>query len=190
MNSSARLIGYARISLSSQDEQMQLDALAQAGVSKRDIYSDKGVSGAKTSRPKLDQLLEDIEPGDTLVVFKLDRLGRNSGHVITMLSDLTERGINVRSVIDGLDTSTPTGRAMLGMLAIFAEMERGFIRERTRAGLIAAKAAGRVGGRPRSLDTLAAKTAQSHYDKGEKVADIAKSLKVSVPTIYRYLRGN
>lgn len=187
---SGRLIGYARISTTGQDEQLQLDALAAAGVATRDLYTDRGVSGAKTSRPKLDEMLDHVEPGDTLVVFKLDRLGRNSGHVITLLAQLVERGIFVRSISDGLDTKTPTGRAMLGMLAIFAEMERGFIQDRTRAGLASAKAQGRVGGRPRSLDSLAAKTAQSHYDGGQKVADIAKLLKVSVPTVYRYLKGD
>ncbi|WP_104193872.1 recombinase family protein [Cryobacterium sp. M25] len=185
-----RLIGYARISTTGQDEQLQLDDLAKAGVARRDIYTDRGVSGSKTSRPRLDRMLEDIEPGDTLVIYKLDRLGRNSGHVITLLAELVERGIYVRSISDGLDTTTPTGRAMLGMLAIFAEMERGFIQDRTRAGLASAKAQGRVGGRPRALDGLAAKTAQAHYDKGEKVADIANLLKVSVPTVYRYLKAS
>jgi DNA invertase Pin-like site-specific DNA recombinase len=184
-----RLIGYARVSTSAQDETLQLEALAGAQVQRRDIYVDKGVSGSKTTRPKLDEMLEHVEAGDTIIVYKLDRLGRNAGHVITLLDSLTKRGIFVRSIGDGLDTSTQTGEAMMGMLAIFARMELGFIRQRTRAGLATAKAKGRVGGRPRALDTKAAKIAQQQYDAGEKVADIAKTLKVSVPTVYRYLQS-
>lgn len=188
--STGRLIGYARCSTSAQDESLQLDSLKAAGVAKRDTYIDHGVSGAKASRPALDKMLADIEPGDTLVIWKLDRLGRSSAHTMMLMHELVERGIHVRSLSDGLDTTTPTGRAMLGMLAIFAEMERGFTRERTRAGLAAKKAQGVTGGRPRALDSLAARTAQEHYDKGEKVADIAKLLKVSVPTVYRYLSAD
>jgi len=185
-----RMIGYARVSTSAQDETLQLEALTtKGGVLRRDIYVDHGVSGSKTSRPQLDAMLEHVEPGDTIVVYKLDRLGRNAGHVITLLDDLTKRGIYVRSIGDGLDTSTETGEAMMGMLAIFAKMELDFIKQRTRSGLATAKAQGRTGGRPRSLDTKAAKIAQAEYDKGEKVADIAKALKVSVPTVYRYLQG-
>ena len=182
-----RLVGYARVSTTQQDEQLQIDALVAAGVARRDIYTDHGVSGSKTSRPQLDAMLTHLEPGDVLTVYKLDRIGRSSGHVITLLSDLVARGVHVHSVGDGLDTSTTTGRAMLGMLAIFAEMERSFISERTSAGLATAKASGRIGGRPRSLDSKAAKIAQAEYDKGESVKSIAKTLKVSAPTVYRYL---
>jgi DNA invertase Pin-like site-specific DNA recombinase len=182
-----RLIGYARVSTAVQDEQLQIDALLNAGVARRDIYTDHGVSGSKTSRPQLDAMLANLEPGDVLTVYKLDRIGRSSGHVITLLSELVARGIHVHSVGDGLDSTTTTGRAMLGMLAIFAEMERSFMSERTSAGLATAKASGRVGGRPRSLDSKAAKIAQAEYDKGESVKSIAKTLKVSAPTVYRYL---
>ena len=131
----------------------------------------------------------DIEAGDVIVVYRLDRLGRDAGHVITLLDKLTKAGVHVRSVCDGLDTTTPTGEAMLGMLAIFANMELGFIQQRTRSGLAAAKAQGRTGGRPRALDSKAAQIAQEQYNKGEKVADIAKALKVSEPTVYRYLNS-
>ena len=130
-----------------------------------------------------------IEAGNTIVVYKLDRLGRNAGHVITLLDTLTQKGIYVRSMKDGLDTSTSTGEAMMGILAIFAKMELDFIKQRTRSGLASAKAQWRTGGRKRALDSKAAKIAQEQYDKGEKVADIAKTLKVSVPTVYRYLQG-
>lgn len=185
-----RLIGYARVSTSEQDETMQIDALLKEGVQRRDIYVDRGVSGSKTSRPALDRMIAEIEPGDVLVLFKLDRLGRNAGHLVTLLDDLKSRGIYVRSVQDGLDSQTTMGAAMMGMLAILASVERSFIIERTRAGLASAKAQGNVGGRPRKLDSLAARTAQAHYDKGEKVSDIAKMLRVSVPTVYRYLNAS
>lgn len=190
-----RLVGYARVSTAAQDEQLQLDAFKALGIRKGDQYVDRGQSGSKTSRPKLDEMLADIEsgeiePGDSIVVYKLDRLGRNTGHVITLLADLRAKGIHVRSIGDGLDTTTDMGEAMMGILAIFAKVELGFIQQRTRAGLASAKAQGRVGGRPRSLDSKAAKIAQVEYDKGEKVADIAKTLKVSVPTVYRYLQGS
>ena len=190
-----RLIGYARVSSATQDEQLQLDEFKKLGIRRGDQYIDKGVSGTKTSRPKLDELLADIdrgdiESGDTIVVYKLDRLGRNTGHVITLLADLRSKGIHVRSIGDGLDTTTDMGEAMMGMLAIFAKVELGFIQQRTRSGLASAKAQGRIGGRPRSLDSKAATIAQSEYDRGEKVADIAKALKVSVPTVYRYLKGD
>src|SRR5690606_2726 len=125
--------------------------LDAAGIPKRDRYTDRGVSGSKTSRPEFDRMLEDVEPGDTIVVWKLDRLGRSSGHVMTVIDSLVKRGVHVRT-LDGVDTTTSTGRAMLGMLAVFAQMERDFIVERTVAGLASAKAQGRTGGRPPKLD--------------------------------------
>ena len=186
-----RLIGYARVSTKAQDETLQLDALTdpkQGNVQRRDIYIDHGVSGSKTSRPQLDAMLEHVDTGDTIVVFKLDRLGRNAGHVITLLDKLTTKGVFVRSIEDGLDTSTQMGEAMMGILAIFAKMERDFNIQRTMAGLATAKAAGRVGGRPRAMSSKQSEIAQQEYDKGTKVADIAKLLKVSKPTVYRYLK--
>lgn len=187
-----RLFAYARVSTQQQDEQLQLDEFKKLGIRKGDTYIDHGVSGSKTSRPQLDQMLADIESGeieagDTLVIYKLDRLGRNAGHVITLLDTLTKKGIFVRSIGDGLDTSTVAGEAMMGILAIFARMELGFTQQRTRAGLATAKASGRVGGRPRAMSTKQAQIAQQQYNDGTPVAEIAKLLKVSVPTIYRYL---
>ena len=178
-------LGYLRVSTGKQDQQLQHDALDKAGVLKRNRYTDKGVSGSKTSRPRLDDLLSDVKPGDTIVVYKLDRLGRSTAHVTSLLADLTERGIFVESISDGLNSSTPTGRAMLQMLAIFAEMERSFIRERTVAGLAAAKAQGRSGGRPKALDSKRAKQAQTLRNSGESVPDIARTLGVSAATVYR-----
>ena len=187
-NSSHRL-GYVRVSTGKQDEQLQQDALDKAGVLKRSRYVDHGVSGSKTSRPSLDALLSDVEPGDTIVLYKLDRMGRSTAHVAGLIQELTERGIFIESLSDGLNSSTPTGRAMLQMLAIFAEMERGFIRERTVAGLAAARAQGRTGGRPKALDSKKAMQAQALRAAHVSPADIARTLGVSVATVYRLTKS-
>ncbi|WP_295850387.1 recombinase family protein [uncultured Microbacterium sp.] len=182
-------LGYLRVSTGKQDEQLQHDALDAAQVRKRDRYVDHGVSGTKTSRPGLDALLHDVRPGDTIVVYKLDRIGRSTAHVAQLIAELTDRGVFIESISDGLNSSTPTGRAMLQMLAIFAEMERSFIAERTIAGLAAAKAQGRVGGRPKATDSKQARTAQTLRDSGESVPDIARTLGVSIATIYRITKA-
>lgn len=186
--STGTVVGYARVSTDKQDEARQLSALRKHGITKaRDLYIDHAQSGAKTSRPEYDRMLADLEPGDRVVVAELDRLGRNSGHVILTIADLRERGIIVESIADKVDSSTDAGEAFMGMLAIIANMERRFIQRRTKAGLAEARAQGRVGGRPRALDTLQAQTALRMSDEGHKVADIARTLKVSAPTIYRYI---
>lgn len=185
MENTGTRLGYLRVSTGKQDEQLQHDALDKADVLKRNRYVDHGVSGTKVVRPGLDAMLADVEPGDTIVVYKLDRLGRSTAHVAGLIADLTERGIFIESISDGLNSSTPTGRAMLQMLSIFAEMERGFIQERTIAGLAAAKAQGRTGGRPSVADSKQAKQAQTLRDAGEPVPDIAKALGVSIATVYR-----
>lgn len=189
LTNTGQRLGYLRVSTGKQDEQLQHDALDKAGVLKRNRYTDHGVSGRATSRPGLDALLADVQPGDTIVVYKLDRIGRSTAHVAQLLADLTERGIFVESLSDGLNSSTPTGRAMLQMLAIFAEMERSFIQERTIAGLAAAKAQGRTGGRPKALDGKRAKQAQTLRDAGESVPDIARALGASVATVYRLTKA-
>ena len=168
---------------------MQHDALDAAGILKRNRYVDHGVSGTKTSRPGLDAMLEDVEPGDVVTVYKLDRLGRSTAHVVTLLHELTERGVHVRSLSDGLDTTTPTGKAMLSMLAVFAEMERSFISERTTAGLAAARQQGRTGGRPKKADAAMQRRAQTLRDSGESVPDIARTLGISTATAYRITKS-
>lgn len=182
-------LGYVRVSTGKQDEQLQHDALDNAGVLKRNRYVDHGVSATKLSRPAFDAMLADVQPGDTITVYKLDRIGRSTAHVASLIADLTQRGIFIRSISDGLDSTTPTGRAMLQMLAIFAEMERDFIRERTMAGLAAARAQGRVGGRPRSTDSARNRQAQALRNAGECVPDIAKALGVSIATAYRVTKA-
>lgn len=183
--STGQRIGYVRVSTGKQDEQLQHDALDKAGVLKRNRYVDHGVSGAKVSRPGLDAMLADLQPGDTVVLYRLDRLGRSTLHIAQLLSELTERGIFIESIADGLNSSTPMGRAMLQMAAIFAEMERNIIAERTVAGLAAAKAQGRTGGRPKSLEAKKARHAQALRNAGESVAEISRTLGVSVATVYR-----
>jgi DNA invertase Pin-like site-specific DNA recombinase len=182
------VVGYARVSTDKQDEARQITTLRGRGITKgRDLYVDHAQSGAKTSRPEFDRMLADLEPGDRVVVVELDRLGRNSGHVILTIADLRERGIIVESIADKVDSSTDAGEAFMGMLAIIANMERRFIQRRTRSGLAEARAQGRTGGRPRALDSLQAQTAVRLSDDGHSVREIAKTLKVSEPTIYRYL---
>lgn len=178
-------LGYVRVSTGRQDEQLQHDKLDDANVMKRNRYVDHGVSGLKTSRPGLDALLADVQPADTIVVYKLDRLGRSTAHVAALIEDLTQRGIFIESIADGLNSSTSTGRAMLQMLAIFAQMEREFISERTVAGLASARAQGRVGGRPKALDPKRTKQVQTLRDGGVHPMDIAKTLGISVATVYR-----
>jgi DNA invertase Pin-like site-specific DNA recombinase len=184
-------LGYLRVSTGKQDETLQHDALDKAGVLKRSRYVDHGVSGTKTSRPGLDALLADAhaerEAGHevTIVVYRLDRLGRSTLHIAQLLAELTEAGIAIESVSDGLNSATPMGRAMLQMAAIFAEMERNLISERTVAGLASAKAQGRTGGRPRAADTTTARKAQTLRDAGESVPEIARTLGISIATVYR-----
>lgn len=183
----ARLIGYVRVSTDDQDLALQLDALALAGVPERDTFRDHGVSGSKASRPGLDAMLAYVEPGDIVLVYKLDRLGRSTAHVVTVMHELAERGIYVRVLDSGLDNSTVSGRAMLQMLAVFADMEREFIRERTKAGLAVAKTKGHKGGRPPKIDAKQTARMQKMHDDGHSVTEVADMFKVTRQTVYRHL---
>lgn len=142
-----RKIGYVRVSDADQSEDLQVDALEAESCDV--IYTDHGVSGARTARPALDQMLVDLKQGDTLTVWKLDRLGRSTIHLLQILSDLRDRGIHFHAITQGIDTSTAVGRMIYGQLAVFAEYERSLISERTKAGMAAAKARGVHVGRPR-----------------------------------------
>lgn len=149
-----RKIGYVRVSDADQSEALQVDALKVAGCVK--LYTDHGVSGAKTARPALDDMMAILESGDTLTVWKLDRLGRSTIHLLSILEDLQARGIHFHAITQGIDTSTAVGRMIFGQLAVFAEYERTLISERTKAGMAAAKARGVHVGRPKAqaTDTL------------------------------------
>src|SRR6476659_6415987 len=179
------IIGYARVSTADQNPQLQLDALEEAGATR--IYTDHGVSGSAACRPHLDACLDHLREGDVLTVWKLDRLGRNTQHVLAVIDELTSRGIRFRSLTEGLHTDGPMGKAMLTIMAAFAQLERDTMIERTRAGLAAAAANGRKGGRPRKVDDADAAKARQLREKGITATDIAKMLGVSRATVYRYL---
>ncbi len=181
------LIGYARVSTTDQNLDLQIKALEQGGCEK--IFTDK-ISGSKSVRAGLDQALDITRAGDSLVVWKLDRLGRSVKHLVDLVSSLEKQEINFVSLTDSINTSTPSGRFFFHIMASLAEMERGLNLERTKAGLVAARALGRVGGRPSALSTSKLTTAQKLKDDGMRVADISEILSVSVPTLYRYLSKN
>ncbi|MCO4239838.1 recombinase family protein [Pseudarthrobacter raffinosi] len=178
-------IGYARVSTTEQNLDLQLTALQAAGAAR--IFADNGVSGSTTERPQLSKAMERLEAGDVLTVWKLDRLGRNTRHVLDVIENLRERGVGFRSLTEGLDTTGPMGTAMLTIMAAFGQLERDTMIERTRAGLAAAAANNRHGGRPRKLDDTAAAGARELKDKGINARDIGKMLGVSRATVYRYL---
>jgi DNA invertase Pin-like site-specific DNA recombinase len=181
-------IGYARVSTADQNMALQLDALREAGVDR--VFRDQGVSGSTSARPGLDACLDHLREGDVLTVWKLDRLGRNTHHVLTVVDDLMSRGVGFRSITEGLHTDGAMGKAMLTIMAAFAQLERDTMIERTRAGLAAAAANGCKGGRPRKINDADAVKARNLRNKGIAATDIARMLGVSRATVYRYLAGD
>jgi DNA invertase Pin-like site-specific DNA recombinase len=184
-----RLVGYARVSTGMQELQLQLDALDKAGIAKADVYKDKA-SGSKAARPGLDECLSKLKPGDTLVVWRLDRLGRSVRHLIDLVEKLKERGVGFKSICDGaIDTTTASGELIFHIFTALAQFERTLIQERTNAGLTAARARGRKGGRPpMPVDDPRIQTAKKlHADKHMAIADICTTLQISRPTLYRWL---
>ena len=175
--------GYARVSTDDQKADMQRTALKQAGCAK--IFTDDGLSGATTNRPALRRCLKALKRGDTLTVWKLDRLGRSLRDLITMLDDLKGRGVKFRSLTEAIDTDTPTGRAMWQMIGVLAELERSLISERTRAGAAAAKARGVKFGRKRKLKPPQINQAKKLIAGGERPEDVAASFHVGRSTLYR-----
>lgn len=183
-------VGYARVSTRDQRLDLQVAALKAAGCAPRDIYVDEGVSGKLADRPGLARCLKRLEAGDTLVVWKLDRLGRSVRHLVETVNGLADRGVQFRSLTEGLDTSTNGGRLIFHIFAALAEFERGLIVERTEAGLEAARAAGRIGGRPPSLTREQQRLARKLHGEGHNVATIARMLGTSRPTVYRVLEAS
>jgi len=178
--------GYARVSTDDQTTALQIDALKKVGC--QPIYKDDGISGTHMKRPALLRTLKALKEGDTLVVWKLDRLGRSLRDLIGMLDDLRGRGVHFRSLTEAIDTETPTGRAMWQMLGILAELERNMIAERTKAGAIAARQRGVKFGRKPKLSPEQIRHARKMVEGGEPVPEIARLFGVERTTIYRTLQ--
>ena len=178
-------LGYARVSTEDQNPDLQLAALKQAGCTR--LFTDKA-TGAHVKRPELTKCLKVLVEGDTLVVWKLDRLGRSLRDLIALLDDLKARGVAFRSLTEAIDTTTPTGRAMWQMVGILAELERSLIQERTKAGRLAAVARGVKMGRKPLLSPQQAAHARKLIEQGERHDTVAQSLNVSRRTLYRALQ--
>ena len=184
-----KLVGYGRVSTGEQDLELQLNALKTAGCSDVDIYTDKA-SGVRASRPRLDNCLAALQPGDTLVVWRLDRLGRSMPHLVGLVEELLGKGVGFRSLQDGaIDTTTASGELMFNIFSSLAQFERRLIQERTTAGLAAARARGRLGGRKpiRPDDPRVVSAKQLHKDRSLSIDQICATLGISRPTFYRYL---
>ncbi|MGS0908542.1 recombinase family protein (plasmid) [Staphylococcus epidermidis] len=181
-------IGYARVSTGLQNLNLQEDRLNQYGCEK--IFSDH-ISGAKSKRPGLDKAIEFARSGDTIVVWRLDRLGRNMADLITLVNELNNRGVSFHSLEENItmDKSSSTGQLLFHLFAAFAEFERNLILERSSAGRIAARARGRYGGRPEKLNKKDLNLLKTLYDNGTPIKTIAEQWKVSRTTIYRYLNN-
>ena len=180
------LIGYSRVSTNDQKTDLQIDALNKAGCEK--IFTDKGVSGSKTDRPQLNKALEHLREGDTLVIWKLDRLGRSLPHLLKLSEDLKKRGIHLKSLQDPIDTSSPGGELVFNIFCSLAQFERDLIAERTNAGLSAARARGRVGGRPSSLSAAQIETGRTLATSSSlPIKEICAQLKCSRATYYRQI---
>src|SRR5918992_2071383 len=179
------LIGYARVSTHDQTLNLQQDALTKAGCNK--IFTDTA-SGAKAERIGLEQALSYVRKGDTFVVWRLDRLGRSLPHLIATMTSLEEQGIGFKSLTENIDTTTSGGKLIFHIFGALAEFERNLIRERTQAGLVAARARGKKGGRPKALTEKQLGIALDLYEKRHPIAEICRTLKVSKATLYRAIK--
>lgn len=183
-------VGYARVSTGDQNLDLQRDALTAAGCDESKIFTDR-LSGSKDDRPGLAQALEYVRAGDTLVVWRLDRLGRSLSHLIKVTTELEHRGIGFKSLQEGIDTTTSGGKLVFHIFGALAEFERSLIRERTNAGLKAARARGRNGGRPKLLDARKLAVAETLLrDPKLTVAEVAEQVGIARSTLYTYLKRN
>jgi DNA invertase Pin-like site-specific DNA recombinase len=179
------LIGYARVSTDDQNAELQVDALKKSGCLK--VFTDKA-SGSLANRPELDRMLDQLRPGDVVVVWRLDRLGRSLKNLIALVEELAEKGVGFRSLTESINTTTANGKLFFSVMGALAEFERDLVRERTLAGLAAARARGRVGGRPPVMTADKVMVARKMYASREHTVEaIAKTLGVSRKTIYRHL---
>lgn len=179
------LIGYARVSTVEQNVALQLDALHAAHVEQ--VFTDEGISGSVSSRPELDKCLVHLRPGDTLVVWRLDRLARSLKNLLELVESLSQRGIHLRSLTESIDTSSASGRLILSVFGALAEFERSLIIERTQAGLAAARSRGAKIGRPTAMTAGKIEQARTLVSAGHRVPDVARSLGVGRSTLYRVL---
>lgn len=178
------LIGYARVSTQDQNLELQREALVKAGC--KQVFEDK-VSGSRAERPGLAKMLDMLREGDTLIIWKLDRLGRSVKQLVDLVGKLHKQGVQFRSLTDSIDTSTPSGRFFFHVMASLAEMERELTIERTRAGLEVARQLGRRGGRKPKMTESKVESAKKLLDSGMPPRDVAMNLGVSIPTLYRWV---
>ena len=179
-------IGYARVSTHEQNKDLQINALQEAGCEK--IFTDE-MSGSKADRKGLNEALAYIRPSDTFIVWKLDRAGRSLKNLIDLLNTLRDKGVEFISLTEKIDTTTPGGKLIFHVMGALAEFERDLIRERTNAGLVAARARGKQGGRPRKIKNGKRALARSLYaDKQHSIDDICETLNVSRSTFFRFIR--
>jgi DNA invertase Pin-like site-specific DNA recombinase len=181
--SGPRFVGYARVSTDEQTTALQLDALRAAGCA--EIREDAATSGSTRSRPGLDRALTDLKAGDTLVIWKLDRLGRSLTHLLEIAETLRERGVALRSLTEHIDTGTAAGKMLYAVLGAVAQFERDTIRERTIAGMAAARRRGERIGRPPALTPSQLAEAKKMLERGEAAAHVARVLRVGRATLYR-----
>ena len=183
----AHRLGYARVSTDDQNLDLQRDALQRAGCHR--IYEERA-SGKSADRPQLDECLADLRQGDALIVWRLDRLGRSLPDLVRIVGDLEQRGVGFESLAEHIETGSATGKLVFHVFAALAEFERNLIRERTRAGLDAARARGRTGGRKPKIGDKERREIQALYDaKTVPVSDIARRYGVSRTTLYKHLDG-
>jgi DNA invertase Pin-like site-specific DNA recombinase len=178
------LVGYARVSTEEQSLDLQLDALKRAGCKR--IFTDK-VSTTRADHPGLADAVSHLRERDVLVIWKLDRLGRTVKGLVDFVADLQQRKVQFRSLTDAIDTTTPAGRFFFHVMASLAQMERELLAERTRAGLVAARRRGRVGGRKRLMTPGKVESARKLLKDGMAPRDVAQNLGVSIPTLYRWV---
>lgn len=184
-----RMIAYARVSTGEQKVGMQVDALLAAGVAREDIFLDEGVSGTKRTRPGLDACLAALQPGDVLVVYRIDRLGRLAGFLLTVLDDLQARGIGFRSLSEGIDTTTAMGRMVFGILAAVAQGEREVTVERIKGGIASfRKDLGRWGRRRALLPHQVERARKMMDEEGCSLGEVARTFNVSKSSVWRALR--
>jgi DNA invertase Pin-like site-specific DNA recombinase len=183
-----RIYGYSRVSTSEQDWALQLDALAKRGVDDRDIFREKA-SGARRDREELRRVLDLLRDGDELVVWRLDRLARSQVHLLQIVEEVEGRGAKLVSIMDAIDTSTATGRMILGVLATLAEFERNLIRERSQAGVAVARQRGVRFGRPAKVTAAVTRQIVLAHDAGTPVTETCRTLGISRSSYYTALRS-